>query len=47
MDTASCQINGNDAVFVALKHKLSLTGRDIPELDGAVFGARDDPLPVR
>ena len=40
------QIDRNDTVFVALKHELRLTRRDAPELDRAVFGARDDPLAV-
>lgn len=32
---------------MALEHKLGLPGRNVPELNGTVFGTGDDPLAVR
>lgn len=41
------EIDRDDRILVALEHKLGLTGRNVPKLNGTVFRTGDDPLAVR
>lgn len=47
MYPAPRQINGDDTVLMTLEHELRLTVRNIPELNGPIFRARNNPMTVR